>query len=127
MNIRDYCKKCSNLTKPASKDPCKSCMDFGIRALGRPVNFREGGDREAGKEDEKKREHCSLAEENKNLKTELNQAITVIKDYATRHGECIGCLYDYKGTCTNPEYKGICDNEKENHFEWRGLIREEKK
>ena len=40
-NMKEFCRKCKYAEEPSDKDPCKSCMDFGIAALGRPANFRE--------------------------------------------------------------------------------------
>ena len=40
-NMKEFCGKCKYAEEPSDKDPCKSCMDFGIAALGRPANFRE--------------------------------------------------------------------------------------
>ena len=39
--MKEFCRKCKYAEEPSDKDPCKSCMDFGIAALGRPANFRE--------------------------------------------------------------------------------------
>ena len=125
MNITDYCKKCNNLTKPASKDPCKSCMDFGIRALGRPVNFRAREDQEPERKNEKKDDRLELAEQNKNLKEELDQAVDLIRRICAETGECWGCAYKDGDNCSHPTYSGICDNDKNNAWEWRGLIKEE--
>ena len=115
MNMKEYCKQCRHFTEPAEKDPCRTCMDTGIHpVIGRPLNYASLN------------EEVSQTEQKiKLLQEELVQAIAVIKDYATRHGECVGCLHNYRDIiCTHPKYKGICDNEKENHFEWRGLMKE---
>lgn len=125
MNITHYCKKCNNLTKPASKDPCKSCMDFGIRALGRPVNFRAREDQEPERKNEKEEDQFKIIERNKNLKAELDQAVDLIKRICTETGECWGCAYKDGDNCIHPTYSGICDNDKNNAWEWCGLIKEE--
>lgn len=142
MNITDYCKKCNNLTKPASKDPCKSCMDFGIRALGRPVNFRAREDQEPERKNEKEEGQFEFIEKNRNLRAELesrikslernrnlraelDQAVELIRRICAETGECWGCAYKDGNNCIHPTYSGICDNDKNNAWEWCGLIKEE--
>ena len=40
MNIKEYCMRCRHLTEPAIREPCRSCMETGLR-WERPIGFSD--------------------------------------------------------------------------------------
>lgn len=148
-NIKEFCRRCRHEEELSDRDPCRSCMDFGIAALGRPVNFREKEERgrveniyqnlmycseQAACSDKQcayyyAYPHCDnalmreAAQVLDLIMKERDQAVKLLKEIAAKEGICTGCVHNAEPFCAHPKKDGECGREN-NYWEWRGIFEE---